>query len=848
MSSVFTGKAIRLGALIAAVLAVAAILLPPFINVGRYKARVTESMSNALGRSVTCDSIELRLFPQPGFYLANVVIGDDPAYSSEPILHSEEVTAYISPSSLWRGRLEIARLHLNYPSLNLVERPDASWNLESLLWKASRTQTAPTSSRISRSRQRFPYIQASNGRINFKYGLEKSVFSFVDADFTLYSPAENQWRMRLEARPVRTDMPVTDTGTIKAEATIQRAQFLRDAPMKATVTWERVQLGNLTRLIYGEDRGWRGALETSAQFSGTPSALHFTTASKLRDFRRFDISSGDAANLNATCEGELNVSANVVQHTDCRLPLSGGLLSVQGTMQGLRSPHYDLAISAENLGADAMLNLARRAKRNLPEDLTATGTISASFHASRLTEAPSTWVGNLVVSELVVHSAVLGKDLAISKAVAVADTEGTLTPPQQHALRRTRYRVIAAPPSPPVRALVVQSFNLPLGATAPATIEGTLDDERFALHLKGDATLERLLQFARAVGVGAPRIALTGPASVDLVIGGLWSAFTSPQVTGSLQLKNARAEVPGLALPVEISAARVDLDSDRFTLRSSSANVGKISLSGLASFPRSCDGDSPCAASFDLALDDFNPERWNELLNPHLKKKPWYRPFGNAGEGHNVIANLAATGHISARRLTLDAVSGSAFETTFTIANGVLELKDTHADLLGGTVSGAWKIDFTGSEPKYESAGAITRLQAEKLAPLLKASLGTGSLGMGYNLKMAGWDAAALAHSASAETNFIWTGGALHISPDGRPLRIVTGEGKATLNKTGWTISASKWNTPAGIYQLSGTASRDSALALEFTQQDGAVSKVSGTLLKPQTSAPAPPPTQAHRL
>ena len=67
--------------------------------------------------------------------------------------------------------------------------------------------------------------------------------------------------MEHEARgpPVRTDMPVTDTGTIKAEATMQRATLLRDAPMKATVTWERVQLGNLTRLIYGEDRGWRGA-------------------------------------------------------------------------------------------------------------------------------------------------------------------------------------------------------------------------------------------------------------------------------------------------------------------------------------------------------------------------------------------------------------------------------------------------------------------------------------------------------------------------------------------------------------------------------------------------------------
>ena len=421
-------------------LAVAALVLPPFINVGRYKGRVVESMSNALGRPVTVDAIELRLLPQPGFYLENVEIGDDPAYSAEPILHADEVTAYLSLSSLWRGRLEIAKLKLNYPSLNLVEREDASWNLESLLWRASRTQAAPTAGRLSSSRQRFPYIEATNGRINFKYGLEKSVFSFVDADFTLFSPAENQWSMRLEARPVRTDMPVTDTGTVKAEATLQRAVLLRDAPMKATVTWERVQLGNLTRLIYGEDRGWRGALEASAQFNGTPGALQFTTAAKLRDFRRYDISSGDAANLNATCDGEFNVSASLLQNTECRLPLDGGLLSVQGTLRGIRSPRYDLAISADNLPAGALLNLARHAKRDLPDDLTAKGTISASFHANRMNEEPSNWIGNVALNGLVVHSAVLGKDLSVAKAVATANTAATPEPAA----------VAANPPSPQI--------------------------------------------------------------------------------------------------------------------------------------------------------------------------------------------------------------------------------------------------------------------------------------------------------------------------------------------------------------------------------------------------------------
>jgi hypothetical protein len=535
----------------------------------------------------------------------------------------------------------------------------------------------------------------------------------------------------------------------------------------------------------------------------------------------------------------MNVSAGLLQNTECHLPLDGGLLSVRGTLRGLHHPRYDLSISAENIGARALLNLARRAKRNLPDDLTASGTLTASFRTSRLTDAPANWIGNLVVSPLAVHSAVLGKDLAISRVVAVANT--TEPPTATH-------RGHPAKNPPYLRALVIQSFDLPLGASTPATIEGTIDDQRFALHLKGDTNLERLQQFARAVGLGVPKIALAGPATVDLVISSDWLSFSSPQVTGTAQLKNTRAKVPGLALPLEISSARVELDGDRFILRDASATVGKIALVGSASFPRFCDGESPCDSTFDLSTDELNPERWNEVLNPRLTKRPWYRLFGVSAAETNVIANLHASGYIAARRLTVGTVAGSSFETAFSIANGVLELKNTHAELLGGAIYGNWQIGFNGSKPEYESTGTATQIQAEKLAPLLKTSVGSGTLGLQYKLKMAGWDGAELASSAVAETSFTWHGGALRISPDVRtPMRVHAGHGTVTLGKDGWTISACQWSTPTGIYQLTGTVSRDSALALEFTQGGGVLWKVAGTLAKPQPVAPAPKLTQARR-
>ena len=175
---------------IVVVLLLIAISVPPLINVSRFRARLSDAISRELGRPVTLGGITLRLLPQPGFDLVNLVVGDDPDFSSEPILRADEVTAYLRLSSLWRGHMEIARLRLKYPSLNLVRSPDGKWNLESLLWRASRIETAPTMAGPQR-RPRFPYIEAESGRINFKFGQEKSAFAITEADFKLWSPAES---------------------------------------------------------------------------------------------------------------------------------------------------------------------------------------------------------------------------------------------------------------------------------------------------------------------------------------------------------------------------------------------------------------------------------------------------------------------------------------------------------------------------------------------------------------------------------------------------------------------------------------------------------------------------------
>src|SRR5262249_44318560 len=153
--------------------------------------------------------------------------------------------------SLLRGRLDIARLELTEPSLNLVRREDGRWNLEALLERSARTPLAPTSKSKSEPRPGFPYIEVSSGRINFKSGQEKKPYALTNADFSLWQASEDTWGVRLRAEPLRTDVGLSDTGVLRMNGRWQRAGSLRETPLQFRLEWERAQLGQLTKLVSG---------------------------------------------------------------------------------------------------------------------------------------------------------------------------------------------------------------------------------------------------------------------------------------------------------------------------------------------------------------------------------------------------------------------------------------------------------------------------------------------------------------------------------------------------------------------------------------------------------------------
>ncbi|HEY5382670.1 MAG TPA: AsmA family protein, partial [Acidobacteriaceae bacterium] len=165
------------------------VLTPPLVNVSSFHRRIVASMSQSLGRPVHLDRVTLHLLPMPGFTLENLVVSEDPAFGNEPIIRANTVEATLRVSSLWKRRVEFSTVTFVEPSVNLVRNAQGRWNLEGVLVHASHIDTAPTAQQKAGPTPRFPYIEATGGRINIKEGEEKMPFSLADANFALWLPS-----------------------------------------------------------------------------------------------------------------------------------------------------------------------------------------------------------------------------------------------------------------------------------------------------------------------------------------------------------------------------------------------------------------------------------------------------------------------------------------------------------------------------------------------------------------------------------------------------------------------------------------------------------------------------------
>ncbi len=470
-------------------------LVPPYISVSRYQRRIAESISQSLGRPAHLDTVTLNLLPLPSLTITNLVVTEDPAFGYEPVIRANSVRATLRVRSLLRRKVEFSSISFTEPSINLVHLPNGKWNLQSILTQAARIQAAPTEQKSIGPAPRFPYIEATGARINLKLGLEKVPISLNDAEFALWLPNPEQWHLRIEAHPARTDISVSDTGVLRIEGTLGRASVLAEVPIDLNAEWTTAPLGVATQLVLGRDAGVRGDVSLAAHTQGTLGNAAVTAHLHLDKLRRADFVPQSPLTVDVTCRSAATNSFHSFPDPACAWTPSGSNqpITLTGTIPDIR----DLDTATASLNTDALpiattLDWLRTLSTRVPADLTAGGSLNVSLQpTASLLKLPTHW-------DTILNATIEAAGLTLTSPSSGLDTlnigDLEFHGPPPPTLVRTRRT-----PAPITPGLLLTPITLDLGGKDPATLEAHIDATGYTLHLSGMVLPSRLTALGKAI-------------------------------------------------------------------------------------------------------------------------------------------------------------------------------------------------------------------------------------------------------------------------------------------------------------------------------------------------------------
>lgn len=779
-------KALRWFALVLILGVLAAAFVLPLININRYQRMIADTIARSLGHPVHLGSVKLQLLPHPGLAISDFVVDENADFGAEPLLRSPSVTVSVRLTSLWRGRLEVSRIDLDEASVNLVHNADGQWNFASLLEQASRLSNAPTAQRHSSGTPRFPYIQFKSARINFKSGNEKKGFSFENADLSIWLDNPNQWRLRFEAQPARTDLDLEqeDTGLMRVAGSLDRAPDLTEMPVKLHAEWIRAEMGQASRMLFDDDLRWRGDLRAEADIAGTLRDLHLTTRLRVVDMHRAEFSPLTPLDVDMRCAAQYRHDAESLDQLTCLWPVGEGHLLLTGSVQNALHPRSRLTLEINQTPASLATRLLGLLRARLPSGLSVQGAVNGSFQYA--TDETPKFSGHATVQPLTVSFT----DGGLPFVLPVAEFS-TVAPPPPPARGRKKNAAHTAPAQniTPSNAILLAPSAINIDAPSPANtvvlplqISGQFTPQDFNLHLTGAIATAQLKQLSSAFGslrTVFGHFSPQGNANLDLVFSSPWiaeplssasSLGSAPSIVpsaipstirGWVHLQNAEARLDWLPAPLEIAAASAGFDGGRVRLSNISASVNNIAIRGSADAALHCDVPAICPAHFNLEFGEIDAAalqsalmgagRRGELLQTILaevarRNVPWPTMDGQA-----------TIGTLNLRTLALQNVHAS-----IGVDDHRIQIQSFDAATLGGTLHATGTVDATGSQPQYALEASWSGVSVPQMASLFDEKWSAaGAMAGGAHLVFRGYSTNDFAASTQGTFHWLWNSGSL---------------------------------------------------------------------------------------
>jgi AsmA family/AsmA-like C-terminal region len=702
---------------------------------GWLRGTLTRRLADAFGRPVEVGRYSFTLWPTPRLEAQYVTVGEDPRFGQEYFLRAQAVEAGLRWQSFLRGRFEFDTFTFRGPSLNLVRNAQGRWNLEDWLPAPAAPQKG-----AARSLRRLARIEISDGRINFKQGVEKSPFALVDMNGSIEQEAPGRWRIDLEATPMRAAVIVQDVGQLAMRGVVGGTSA-RLRPAALELTWQDASLPDVLRLLRGWDYGVRGRMQAELAATSQGADWAFSATARLRNLHRWDLPlmPGDpAVNLRVRGDwwprwpggssGRLVVKEGVVEAPRSSIRVAGILSWPR--RGGPASDAARLQVVSAGVGLSDLLSWYR------------------AFH-------PGVAAGMAAEGLLGLDAQVTAWPLRIERGVAASDggrIEGAAAGPFEFSHTVIRF-------DPRGATLLPASIALPKHAGHLRLAGGLAFDHGGSFHLQltgSTAHLEDLPEAAALMGVAPPAVwrAVEGPAQLALA----WQGQLRPRAIrshGTIDIEKGLWRGPRGRGVVRLDQVRIEWSPAGKRILVRRADALGAAWSGWLS-RRASDRAEPW--QFDLKAERVETAALAALFAARQPQSFLARILPGKEMPPEVYAwmgGLDARGRVAIDSLGLGPLRLRRLRGRLAVDSGRLRLTDARADFCRGAVRGSWEMKLS-VPPVYRAAAQFDRVSLAQLAGAAPTLAGrfAGVLAGELKLTAAGTSLDELARSAEGRGRF----------------------------------------------------------------------------------------------
>ncbi|MGH9471079.1 MAG: AsmA family protein, partial [Terriglobia bacterium] len=550
-------------------------LAPPFFHAGRFRRVLQTGLERKLGRRVELGAITFRLLPHPGFSIDNVLVEEDPRFGSEPLARVGRMECDLRWRSLWRSRIDCARIFLDHPSLNIVRNARGEWNVQNFIERRSALASARRGKGPALSAT-FE-LEAQDARVNFTLdGTKKPLLLNASMVWLRFDPALGAVVFHVAASPMRTDLPLPAPGSVDVAGTWRPGRDF-SGPFEIVASTRGSLLYGWIPLITGRNPEIYGLLNATVRVTGSLRDLHLDGQARLDQLHRWEslppvgsmpVRMSFAASWNRQ-QHHVLIHRLDASFADSHVRVSGEMSPLPGY------PRLDLVLAVERSRAENLLAMIARLTGHPPP-------VAASGRVDGLLTIRGPLNARQYGGYLALHSLRMefrnAAFFAPEAGVRVSARGFTLLPARFHAEPGVEC-VAEGFISPPPSAAHAQSADR---GSSTRSETGRPEAGRYELALSTkNASLRDLMRLVQRLGAaGLHRLDSRGTASATLRLAGNAWPFTRPQLAANIDLRNDRLLVPGLTEPLVLRHVRLEVRNRNLLAEPVAVEIGPSAFSG----------------------------------------------------------------------------------------------------------------------------------------------------------------------------------------------------------------------------------------------------------------------------